>query len=217
MQEHAAVLESLLGKGHRCTLGTAIQKCCAGLWRSCSLGYFTLEICLQRERTPLLTSDTSSCICSQLWKKMFGLPAWAKVNHESVAEDSMPRVPEEVISTLDMVFPWSHPAVEESHWKGRGAEQDAPIVNNNFWGLVVLIFFSSLLWMDPLLGQVEVLNSPYLGFPYFYICILKHKSLKCLYQVRAKHERLLSKENRLRKIWNGETIGKKMDSGTNLP
>lgn len=38
-----------------------------------------MEVCLQREGTLVLTSDASSCIHSQLWKKMFGLPAWAKV------------------------------------------------------------------------------------------------------------------------------------------
>lgn len=63
---------------------------------------------------------------------MFGLPAWAKVNHEGVAEDSVPGGPKEVMFVLDMVFPCSHPAAEESHWQGRGVEQGAPIVNSNF-------------------------------------------------------------------------------------
>lgn len=138
----------------------------------------------------LLTPSASSCICSQLRKKMSGLPAWAKVNHESVAEDSMPWVPEEVIFKVALVFPWSHLAEEKSHWKSRSAEQDSPIVNNEGFGGFGG-FSPSLLWLDPLLGQVEVLNSLYLGLAYFHIFVLTHKSLKILYQVRTKHERLL--------------------------
>lgn len=188
--EYAAGLESVPGKGHQGTSGAAMQNCCAGLFRRCSRGYFTTEICLQRERTLLLTPSASSCICSQLRKKMSGLPAWAKVNHESVAEDSMPWVPEEVIFKVALVFPWSHLAEEKSHWKSRSAEQDSPIVNNEGFGGFG-VFSPSLLWLDPLLGQVEVLNSLYLGLAYFHIFVLTHKSLKILYQVRAKHERLL--------------------------
>ena len=128
--EQAAGLESFPAKGRRGTSEAATQKRRAGLWSRCGLGCFPSERCLQRERTPLLTPDASSCIRSQIPKKMFVLPAWAKVNDASVAAGSMPRVPEEVIPKSDLVFPWRHPAAEESCWKGRSAEQDSPVVNN---------------------------------------------------------------------------------------
>jgi len=55
-----------------------------------------------------------------------------------------------------------------------------------------LVFFSpSSLRIDPLQGQVEVLNRPCLGLACFHIFIHKCKSLKHLYQVRVKYEGLL--------------------------
>lgn len=131
--EYAARLENFPGERYWGYLEAAMQKCCVPWplhemqsgWLYCH-GNMSAE----RERTLSLTSNASSSIHSWLWKKMFGLSAWEKIDHESVAEDSVPWVPEGVIPKSDLVLPWTSPAVEEYHWKGRNAEQDLSIVNN---------------------------------------------------------------------------------------
>lgn len=156
------------------------QSCCAGLCRRCSLGYLALLLCLQGERTPLLTLSSSSCTHSQLQKKTFRLLAWTEANPEAVTKDSMHWAPR-VVCKPDLVLPWSHAAVEKPHCKGRTKLTHCP----------QLLFYFILLLTDSLLGQVEVSNSLCLQCAHFHIFIFKHKSVKSLYQIKAKFERLL--------------------------
>lgn len=75
-------------------LEAAIQKCWVGLCRRCSLGNFTtMQTYLQREKGLFIDMK---CLFthSWLWKTMFGLSAWAKVDHEFVAEELAPWVSE---------------------------------------------------------------------------------------------------------------------------
>lgn len=141
MPEYAAGLKNFAGEGHWGYLEAAMQKCCTGLCRRCSLGYFTMETCLQREKgflhrqqMPLPPSTPNferKCSAFQLGQK--------KTMSLLKTHVSVPWLSEGVLSKLDLVFPWTCPAVEESHWKGRSAEQDLPIVNNQWFPRFFLV------------------------------------------------------------------------------